>query len=72
MKKQITTLTIAIAAFAIGMGFNNIAMSDIPANYKVAVVDVNAVVSKSAQVQALKKEQQTKLQELQKWHCKNG
>lgn len=67
MKKQITTLTIAIAAFAIGMGFNNIAMSDIPANYKVAVVDVNAVVSKSAQVQALKKEQQTKLQELQKW-----
>lgn len=67
MKKQITTLTISIAAFAIGMGFNNIAMSDIPANYKVAVVDVNAVVSKSAQVQALKKEQQTKLQELQKW-----
>ncbi len=67
MKKQITTLTIAIAAFAIGMGFNNIAMSDIPANYKVAVVDVNAVVSKSAQVRALKKEQQTKLQELQKW-----
>lgn len=67
MKKQITTLAIAIAAFAIGMGFNNIAMSNIPANYKVAVVDVNAVVSKSAQVQALKKEQQTKLQELQKW-----
>lgn len=67
MKKQITTLAIAIAAFAIGMGFNNIAMSDIPANYKVAVVDVNAVVSKSAQVQALKKEQQAKLQELQKW-----
>lgn len=67
MQKQITTLTIAIAAFAIGMGFNNIAMSDIPANYKVAVVDVNAVVSKSAQVQALKKEQQIKLQELQKW-----
>ena len=67
MKKQITTLTIALAAFAIGMGFNNIAMSDIPTNYKVAVVDVNAVVSKSAQVQALKKEQQTKLQELQKW-----
>ena len=67
MKKQITTLAIAIAAFAIGMGFNNIALSNIHANYKVAVVDLNAVVSKSAQVQALKKEQQTKLQELQKW-----
>ena len=64
MKKQITTLTIAITAFAIGMGFNNIAMSNIPANYKVAVVDLNTVVSKSAQVKALKKEQQTKLQEL--------
>ena len=67
IKKQITTLTIAITAFAIGMGFNNIAMSNIPANYKVAVVDLNTVVSKSAQVKALKKEQQTKLQELQKW-----
>ncbi len=67
MKKQITTLTIAVVAFTVGLGFNNFAMSDIPANYKVAVVDVNAVVSKSAQVQALKKEQQAKLQELQKW-----
>ena len=67
MKKQITTLTIAAAAFVVGLGFNNIAMSDVPASYKVAVVDVNAVVSKSAQVEALKKEQQEKLQELQKW-----
>ena len=33
----------------------------------VAVVDVQAVVAKSAQVQALKKEQQTKMQELDKW-----
>ena len=66
-KQKITTLTIAIAAFAVGLGFNNFAMSDILANYKVAVVDINAVVSKSAQVQALKKEQQTKMKELQKW-----
>ena len=64
MKKQITTLTIAAAAFVVGLGFNNFAMSYVPANYKV---DVNAVVAKSAQVQALKKEQQAKLQELQKW-----
>ena len=67
MKKQITTLVIASIAFCVGLGFNSFAMSDIPANYKVAVVDVNAVVSKSAQVQTLKKEQQEKLQELQKW-----
>lgn len=37
------------------------------AEQKIAVVDVHAVVSKSAQVQALKKEQQTKIQELEKW-----
>ena len=67
MKKQITTLTVAAAAFVVGLGFNNFAMSDVPVNYNVAVVDVNAVVAKSAQVQALKKEQQEKLQELQKW-----
>ena len=67
MKKQITTLTIAAVAFISGLGINNFAMSDVPANYKIAIVDVNAVVQKSAQVQALKKEQQEKLQELQKW-----
>ena len=67
MKKQITTLTIAATAFIMGLGINNFAMSDVPSNYKVAVVDVNAVVQKSAQVQALKKEQQEKMQELQKW-----
>lgn len=36
-------------------------------NCRVAVVDVNAVVGSSSQVQALKKEQQKKLEELQKW-----
>ncbi len=33
----------------------------------IAVVDIPAVVAKSAQVQALKKEQQTKMQDLEKW-----
>lgn len=37
------------------------------AEQNIAVVDVQAVVSKSAQVQALKKEQQTKIQDLEKW-----
>lgn len=37
------------------------------ADTRIAVVDVPAVVNKSAQVQALKKEQQTKMQELEKW-----
>ena len=37
------------------------------AEQKIAIVDIQAVVDKSAQVQALKKDQQTKLQNLEKW-----
>ena len=37
------------------------------AEQRIAVVDVPAVVAKSAQVQALKKEQQSKIQDLEKW-----
>ena len=33
----------------------------------VAIVDVQAVVASSAQVKSLKKEQQTKIQDLEKW-----
>lgn len=57
MKK---TLSLVLTALILGTG---IAMAD----QKVAVVDVTAVVAKSAQVQALKKEQQTKMQDLEKW-----
>ena len=50
-----------------GLTFSNAVMAQ-----NVAVVDVQAVVSKSAQVQALKNEQKTKVQELEKWvqNCK--
>ena len=58
MKKLLVT-----ALLLATMGISNAAMADT----KIAVVDVQAVVSKSAQVQALKKEQQTKMQELEKW-----
>ena len=58
MKKLLVT-TLLLAT----MGITNAAMADT----KIAVVDVPAVVNKSAQVQALKKEQQTKMQELEKW-----
>lgn len=64
MKKYLNILAI-IAAFSIGLGFNNLAMSDVPS--KIAVVDVNKVVSTSSQVMALKKEQQLKTEDLQKW-----
>ena len=58
MKKLLIT-TLLLAA----LGISNAAM----AGTKIAIVDVQAVVAKSAQVQALKKEQQTKMQDLEKW-----
>ena len=57
MKK---TLLLVLTAFILGTG---IAMAE----QKIAVVDVPAIVAKSTQVQALKKEQQTKIQNLEKW-----
>ena len=57
MKKLLVT-GLLLAAFGV-----NSAMADT----RIAVVDVQAVVASSSQVKALKKEQQTKLQELDKW-----
>ncbi len=58
MKKLLITLFLLAI-----LSFGSSAMADT----KVAVVDVNIVVAKSAQVQALKKEQKEKIQELDKW-----
>lgn len=65
MKKQ-NALLLAVAMFAVGFGLNSVAMSNVTTG-KIAVVDVNQVVLKSSQVQALKKEQANKTAELQKW-----
>ena len=67
MKNYAKTLLIAGVAFVIGLGVNNFAMSDVPSSYKIAVVDVNKVVAGSSQVKNLQKEQQKKVQDLQKW-----
>ena len=67
MNNKMKLLAIGVAAFALGLGVNNFAMSDVPANFKVAVVDVPQVVASSAQVQALKKEQQAKAQDVIKY-----
>lgn len=64
MKKYLNIGLIA-AAFALGLGLNNLAISNVPS--KIAVADVNKIVSQSSQVMALKKEQQLKMEELQKW-----
>ena len=59
MKKIIlSTLILAGITFGMASAF---------AEQRIAVIDVQAVVTKSAQVQALKKDQQTKMQELEKW-----
>ena len=60
MKKRILS-TFVLAAMTFGM------VSAVQAEQRIAVVDVQAVVAKSAQVQALKKEQQAKMQDLEKW-----
>lgn len=62
--KKFTMITVGLAAFVIGMSVNNFAMSDVPSNFKVAVVDVSQVVANSAQVKALKAEQQKKATEI--------
>ena len=67
MNKNVKLLAAVAAAFAIGFSANNFAMSDGPSNFKVAVVDVQQVVASSAQVKALKKEQQAKTEEVIKY-----
>lgn len=67
MKKSLKFLAVTAAAFVVGFSVNNFAMSDVPANYRIAVVDVQQVVASSNQVKALKKEQQTKTQDLIKY-----
>ncbi len=64
MFKKIVPLT--VVAFMLGLCVNNFAMSGVPANYKVAVVDISKVVSSSKQVATLKKEQQAKLEQIKK------
>ena len=54
------TLSLVLTLIILGSG---IAMAE----QRIAVVDVQAVVASSAQVQALKKEQQAKMQDLEKW-----
>lgn len=63
MKK--TLLITAASMFALGFCVNSYAISN-PIS-KIAVVDVPAVVSKSAQIKALQKEQAQKIEDLQKW-----
>lgn len=64
--KKTYALLIATAAFTLGFGINNAAVSNI-ATQKIAVVDVPTVVSNSAQIKALKNNHKAELENLQKW-----
>ena len=67
MKNKIKFLLAVSVAFAFGLMTNNYAISDIPSNYKVAVVDVQKIVASSSQVKVLKDEQTKKNQEMSKF-----
>lgn len=57
MKLDLRLLLVGVLAFGIGLSANNYAVSQEKANLKIGIVDIQTVVSKSAQVEALKKEQ---------------
>lgn len=64
MNNKFKFLVVGLSTFVIGLSVNNFAMSDVPPNFKIAVVDVSKVVNSSSQVAALKKEQQAKAQDI--------
>jgi len=67
MKNNFKFIAVAALSMAIGFTASNFAVSDVPANYKVAVVDVQKVVKNSKQVAALKAEQTKKVSDLTKF-----
>jgi len=64
MNKGLRFTAVAAFAFALGLGVNNFAMSELNGVAKIAVVDVQQVVVASAEVNELKKENQEKTTEL--------
>ena len=62
MKKHIWFLAVCLMAFVVGYSINSKAISD--TGYRVAVVDVPVLISKSSEVNALKAEQQKKLDQM--------
>ena len=69
MKNNLKVLTVAIAAFAVGLAAGNYAISAVPAantGFKVAVVNVPKIVESSSQVKALKAQNTKNIQELAK------
>lgn len=66
MKIDSKVMSIGCLVLGLVLGSSNFAMSNMQSQ-KIAVVDVPAIVAKSAQVKALKDEQAKKAQDLAKW-----
>lgn len=64
MKNNLKLLVVATISLSIGFSLNNFAMSNVPQSFKVAVVDIQKIVSNSSEIKNLKEEQKKKLQEL--------
>ena len=62
MKNGIKYLALTLSAFVIGMTVSNFAVSNVPS--KIAVVDVQKVVSSSTQVKNLRAERAAKVKDL--------
>jgi len=66
MKQQLKILTLTGAAFVLGFGINNFAMSDTPQTTNIAVVDVAKLIESSNKVKSLKSEQAKNMEDLTK------
>ena len=62
MKKKIFGALIVITAFVAGYSINNIAVSGTNPDYKVAIVDIQKIVSNSSEIKALKTDQEKQVQ----------
>ncbi len=65
MKKKIIGTLVVLGAFALGYSVNNIAVSKSTPDYKVAVVDIQKIAANSAEISALKAEQEKQMQNMQ-------
>lgn len=65
MKKKIFGVLVVITAFVAGYSINNIAISGTNPEYKVAIVDIQKIVSNSSEIKALKTDQEKQVQAMQ-------
>lgn len=66
MRKKIFGTLVIVTIFALGYSINNIAVSNTNSGYRVAIVDVQKIVSNSSEITTLKAEQEKQIQNLEK------